>query len=183
MFDFDKSVEIALKTWYPENHDLHTNSHHPLGKLLGEWGELLDDYMKSLYKPNYIFEPLDELGDVWYYERILSSIYGLELSYIGKTTLPELDMVISIPNDDIDILIDTAIYILSSEFLRMKNNKSIIFSVILALNLSYSVTVEICRRYNITLQELTNSNWQKLKPGSERGDQWSSTRIQTNSAI
>ena len=71
---FNDQVQISLRTWYPVDHELHFNPHHPLGKLLGEWGELLDDYMKSLYKPGYVFEPVDELGDIWYYLRILCCI-------------------------------------------------------------------------------------------------------------
>jgi hypothetical protein len=51
--EFDEAIEVALRTWYPEGHILRHNLHHPLGKLLGEWGELLDDYMKSIYKPAY----------------------------------------------------------------------------------------------------------------------------------
>jgi hypothetical protein len=44
-FNFDKAIEKALLTWYPEDHKLHFDPHHPLGKLLGEWGEFLDCYM------------------------------------------------------------------------------------------------------------------------------------------
>jgi hypothetical protein len=64
-FNLDEAIQKSLLTWYPENHPLRLNPHHPLGKLLGEWGELLDDYMKSLYKPGYEFEPENELGDIW----------------------------------------------------------------------------------------------------------------------
>ena len=174
MFDFDKSVEIALKTWYPENHDLHTNSHHPLGKLLGEWGELLDDYMKSLYKPGYIFKPLDELGDIWYYLRILC--------YQNEHT-PKEDSTIVVINR-----IDSKIALAMSElpvifFELCHNNVSYLETVTFSLDICFTVLKSISKVYGITLDQLTQSNWQKLKPGSERGDQWSSARTQTNSAV
>jgi hypothetical protein len=38
MKNFNKAVQKSLKTWYPKDHLLHFNIHHPLGKLLGEWG-------------------------------------------------------------------------------------------------------------------------------------------------
>lgn len=170
MFNWNKAIDKALLTWYPVDHYLHLNPHHPLMKIIGEWGELLDDYAKLTYKPNYEFKPIDELGDIWYYDRILTNIYDLKLVYIDEITIPELDVIINIHDDGIDTLIDAAIYILSAQFLLMKNCKP--FNIRLPLYFSYSVIVEICRRYNITLQQLTDSNWQKLKLGSEYGNQW-----------
>jgi hypothetical protein len=40
------------------------------------------------------------------------------------------------------------------------------------LDIIYTVFIGIAQRYNLTLDQLTASNWEKLKPGSERGDQW-----------
>lgn len=126
MFDFNKAVEIALRTWYPKNHELYSNSHHPLGKLLGEWGELLDDYMKSLYKPGYVFKPEDELGDNWYYLRILCNQRGSGQPY----ALTEFNML----SNDIDFLISTAIFNVSEAFNSLcRGNSWSIF----ALDISY----------------------------------------------
>jgi len=151
------SIEIALRTWYPKDHPLHLNPHHPLGKLLGEWGELLDDYMKSLYKPGYVFEPEDELGDIWYYLRILCYQKGYE---------PELVLV----GKNIDHAIAVAMSNLSASFVCLKNYDE------KSLDSSYSALRKICSLYNLTLDDLTRSNWQKLKPGSERGEEWTKAR-------
>jgi hypothetical protein len=167
MFDFNEAVELALKTWYPKDHELHSNPHHPLGKLLGEWGELLDDYMKSLYKPGYEFEPLDELGDIWYYLRILcyqKSNYESEPIEFAMTG--EADNLIAITMYECSLaIINYYQGIPYSEFM---------------LDICYTAMLEICKRYDITLDQLTASNWEKLKPGSERGNQWMKARVNTN---
>jgi hypothetical protein len=165
MFDFNEAVELALKTWYSKDHELHFNPHHPLGKLLGEWGELLDDYMKSIYKPGYEFEPLDELGDIWYYLRILcyqkSNYEPVEFTVTGKS-----DKLIAVAMHECSlILINYHQGISYSEF---------------ALDVCYTTMIEICRRYDITLEQLTASNWEKLKPGSKRGNQWMKARVNTD---
>lgn len=174
--DFDEAIEIALKTWYPKDDGLHFNPHHPLGKLLGEWGELLDDYMKSLYKPGYIFEPEDELGDIWYYLRILcyqKKIYPRKIDYI---VFPEINVIINFQDDNTDILIKSAIYNMAQNSLIIeKNSKSMIYPE-LSMACQISIIIEIARRYNLTLDDLTHSNWEKLKPGSERGGEWMKTR-------
>jgi len=168
MFDFNEAVEIALRTWYPKDHELHSNPHHPLGKLLGEWGELLDDYMKSLYKLGYIFEPLDELGDNWYYLRILCSQRRLGQPYVPTK--------FNMPSNDIDFLISTAMFNTSEAFNSLcRGNSWSIFT----LDISYTVLVKICELNDITLQQLTDGNWEKLKPGSVRGEQWMKTRENT----
>jgi hypothetical protein len=50
------------------------------------------------------------------------------------------------------------------------------------LNVSYTALLLIAKHYNLTLDQLTASNWEKLKPGSERGDEWMKARIQTDYA-
>jgi hypothetical protein len=165
MDNFDKAIEISLRTWYPLDHPLHFNPHHPLGKLLGEWGELLDDYMKSLYKPGYIFEPEDELGDIWYYIRILA----YQANYI-----PE-DKNYFYPREKTELVITCAIQDLSKIFgIYIKLDR--FHEPQKTLDYIYTIFIEIVRRYNLTLDDLTASNWEKLKPGSVRGDQWMKAR-------
>lgn len=167
MNDFDKAVEISLRTWYPKDHPLHYNPHHPLGKLLGEWGELLDDYMKSLYKPGYEFEPIDELGDIWYYVRVLC---------YQKKHKPVNFSIIN--NESVDTVMALAMWELSRKFVHInEGGKANLGNT---LNWTFSALLHICNSYDITLQQLTESNWQKLKPGSERGEQWAKARVQTD---
>jgi hypothetical protein len=157
----NEAIEIALKTWYPENHSLRLNPHHPLGKLLGEWGELLDDYMKSIYKPGYEFEPENELGDIWYYLRILCYQYNYTPS----------DIRIYQHDLSTDMLIGSIMECLAAQFCRLEVGVASNFNTD-RLEDCYATLKEIARRYNLTLDDLTASNWEKLKPGSERGDQW-----------
>jgi hypothetical protein len=156
---FDEAVQKALKTWYPKDHELHMNPHHPLGKLLGEWGELLDDYMKFLYKPGYVFEPEDELGDIWYYVRVLCYQKGYKP-----------DGMVFFRSNDTDQLITGAMGHLVIAFRDSDNYSNVI------LNTSFTALFAIARHYNLTLDDLTASNWNKLKPGSERGEQWAKAR-------
>lgn len=168
MFDFEKSVEIALRTWYPKDHELHFNPHLPLGKLLGEWGELLDDYMKSIYKPGYIFEPLDELGDIWYYLRILCH---------QRKYKPDHQFVNVSKGKGVDWIIATAISSLSGGFISVLHGYDCNQN---HLDIQMTLIVAILDRCNITLQQLTDSNWEKLKPSSERGEQWARARVSTD---
>jgi hypothetical protein len=177
MFDFKEATEMALRTWYPKDHDLHFNPHHPLGKLLGEWGELLDDYMKSIYKPGCEFKPLDELGDIWYYLRILCYQENVKPYYTDMLIIPELDVTVVFSRDDIDTLIGAMMYCTSQKSLYLAFEKK--SSHRLFLSTTFSIIFEIAKRYHITLQQLTDSNWEKLKPGSVRGDQWMQARENT----
>ncbi len=166
MFSWDKAIGIALRTWYPKDDPLHFNPHHPLGKLCGEWGELLDDYMKSLYKPGYEFEPEDELGDIWYYLRILC----YQQHYVPQSHASDLRYV-----TETEYLIACAIKETSQAFIHLFNETY--YSTDL-LDHAYSTLDAIASRHRLNLRQITDSNWQKLKPGSERGEEWSKARIQ-----
>jgi len=88
------TVKAALETWYNKADFRHLDPRHPAIKLAGEAGELLDLYGKHEYKPDFTWwqckhcnqieafheavclKPftslvLDELGDWFYYWRIL----------------------------------------------------------------------------------------------------------------
>jgi hypothetical protein len=154
----NKATELALKTWYSPGHSLHMGFHHPLGKLLGELGELLDDYMKSIYKPGYIFNPVDELGDIWYYLRILAYQNNHELKELGFNVRVATDIAIAL------VMIDVANAFVEKHMANIK------------LDVIYTVLVGIAARYEITIDDLTHFNWEKLKPGSIRGDEWMEAR-------
>lgn len=99
MFQPDEYQQKALKTWYTPDNPLYLDPKHPLIKLAGEAGEILDLYGKHEYKPGfdwwncknckhpkhtdfrfcwvsgctcraYIPLVLDELGDFSYYLRV-----------------------------------------------------------------------------------------------------------------
>jgi len=146
-FDILVSVELALGTWYPKNHALHLNPHHPLGKLLGKWGKLLDDYMKSVYKPSYKFNPIDELGDIWHCIRILAYQTGVKRKLREPYTLTEFYM----PSDNIDCIICSAILSVSEAFGSLCRGSD--WSVF-CLDISYTAMQLILKQENITLQQL-----------------------------
>ena len=105
----DEYQAKALATWYKPDDPLYRDPRHPLIKLTGEAGELLDLFGKNEYKPGFDwwqckhclkskaghigslicyhdrqleYTPLvlDELGDWWYYYRVVSFIYGRPIS-------------------------------------------------------------------------------------------------------
>ncbi len=159
MISNTETIKMALTTWYPKNHLLHYNLHHPLGKLVGEWGELLDDYMKSIYKPGCKWQPLNELVDVWYYIRILAYQIGLNLE------------TIFISNNQMDYLIASAVEEISYVFkaFTITPLPDTLNDVLIH---NYSVLSRICELSNLTIDQLTEASWEKLKPGSERGEEW-----------
>lgn len=155
---FDEAIKLALRTWYPSNHKLHYDPHHPLMKLTGEWGELLDDYAKSIYKPDYKFNSTDKLGDIWYYLRILC--YQNKCDRHGFAYHPT---IYHMRTDDIGFIIATAIFHSSEALCSYFRGSS---GSIFYLDICYSAICLILERRGITLEELTESNWEKLKPGS-----------------
>ncbi len=155
-------IEIALKTWYPKNHTLHLDPIHPAMGLAGEVGEILNKRKKDLFKENYEWsdlDELDELGDIWYYIRILS--YQLEIGITDHTfKVSDLDVIRA------SLLCNAAKVCLQSQ--KEKPFKSVLQKCQMWLN-TYLKVLEI------TLDELTTLNWEKLKPGSERGEEWTSS--------
>lgn len=97
-FQADEYQAKCMSTWYDKDDPLYLDPRHPLIALAGEAGELLDLYKKHEYKPGFSwwnckncgkvhqnpvegylnicpdYTPLvlDELGDYWYYLRILT---------------------------------------------------------------------------------------------------------------
>jgi hypothetical protein len=165
----DGAIELALRTWYPKDHPLHNRAHHPLGKLVGEWGEALEDYMKMLYKPDYKYKFADELGDIWYYLRILCYQRDYQPVTFDIYNNNYYDGYDLLPDEIIAMAIDEANRALLS---LLRHNYYSLF----ALDVSYTCLLELLERKHLTLDELTKLNWQKLKPGSERGEQWMKAR-------
>ncbi len=168
------ATEQALRTWYPKDHPLHYDLHHPLGKLVGEWGELLDDYMKWRYKPGYgrlaglPFEPLGELVDVWYYSRILP--YQVEINLELIRSFEALTI------DDVDYLIATAIQKINHNFIALILGDLDMQKLKGALHYNYAVLNRVCELSDLTIDQLTEASWEKLRPGSERGEEWMKAR-------
>lgn len=161
-----KAIELSLRTWYPKDHPLHLNPHHPLGKLLGEWGELLDDYMKHLYKPGREGDWFtSEAVDIWYYLRILCYQRCYE---------PEQFNWVTPDNIRPDSIIAHTIKELAAAFTAFISSND--YSVF-ALDVSYTALIILSELHNLTLDDLTALSWEKLKPGSERGEEWMKAHV------
>ena len=118
----------------------------------------MDDLAKTEYKPGYVSNLQDELGDVWYYIRILY--------YIKKIDKPIFSFMYS--NEPIEDIVAGACLSACTGYLLFVKE----YLDTDVIHASYSALVKICNQINITLDDLTQSNWEKLKPGSERGEQW-----------
>lgn len=89
----DAIQERALKTWYPEGHDLHRHPLHPTIALAGEAGELLNLLKKHRFKPGFTAtwdDVVDELGDCLYYLAILAYQNGLTLDELSRLNRDKL---------------------------------------------------------------------------------------------
>ena len=185
----ENAIELALRTWYEKDHPLHSDPLHPALGLAGESGELLDLYKKERFKDGvswwdctkcgqsrkqhrviYEDEPgakgwyinncytskiLDELGDLWFYLRILAYQQGYNLE--EGHNIPEQDLL--------DALIELNWH--AATLLR-------IIEVETDSHLAAIINCFVCLRVilnnlNFTLDQVTESNWQKLKDGDNHG--------------
>lgn len=166
---FQDDIQKALLTWYPEGHSLHYDLDHPTMKLAGEAGEILDLYAKHKYKPNFNwwrcrhcketegqhklshchYTPLvlDELGDWWYYWRILAYLSDIK-DYPNRITINDISTLLSNLNYASAIIAEAYFdigRIVTSELFN-----------------SFSYYNGILRSLNITLERVTKSNYRKL---------------------
>ncbi len=188
----DRAIEFALRTWYEKDHPLHFDPLHPAIGLAGEAGELLDLYKKERFKSGVswwdcvcghkkhnktlcyadnalckciIYTPkiLDELGDLWYYLRILA--YQLELpisTSLLQSMPPAMDVILSQLN------IATAKFLEGTIIEIRREDKGAILNDV---NYWFYMTL---KEVDCTLDQLTELNWQKLKYGDNHG--WKGTR-------
>jgi len=176
----NEAIEYTLKTWYPKDHKLHFDPRHPAIKLTGEAGEILDLYGKHEYKPDFDwwqcktcrnislthqnpdhdcwqYEPLitDELGDWWYYWRILC--YQDEYS-----ALDVIDIHQPYIRDILDCLIELSHY--SINVLSDYNSRIIISTV--ELTNAFREFSNLIYTLDLSLDDITKLNYQKLNSDS-----------------
>lgn len=166
----DKATEKALKTWYPEVHRLYRDPEHPTIKLAGEIGELLDLWAKDRFKPKFSWEQckncsdsdcrcdnetlfytpliLDELGDIWYYLRILAWMYEIEfIKSVAWYTIPDAIK---------------AMYHHADNILNGGNHSGRRFEIAYRLQCIYDCLICILSRLDTAIEILTELNYQKL---------------------
>lgn len=184
-------IEKALKTWYPTDHPLHNDPLHPAIGLAGEAGELLNLHKKERFKEGFswwdcvhcgyeennhtsstkcldllhVYTPkiLDELGDFWYYLRILAYQQKVDLSdYADNVASREMiDCLINLSSVSANILRGVQY--------KWKERQH-------DLGFAYVVLLIILDSLDCTLDQLTELNWQKLKDGNNNG--WQATAAQ-----
>ncbi len=153
--NWNKMVEMALETWQPGNNPML----HALLGLAGEAGEMIDQYKKYLYKDGYecsLDDFLDELGNFWYYLRIVSHLKGIRFLTSQSHILPysELDVLVKTLVTSSKMLEDY--YIISVD---ITNDKSYDL---------YSCLLTRLSELGCTIEELTQINYDKLSD-SKRG--------------
>lgn len=181
----DKAIKLSLKTWYPKDHPLHLDPLHPAIGLAGEAGESLDLYKKERFKDRvswwdcvhcngskkvhssnlaiqtcfasceYTPKILDELGDLWYYLRILTYQQNIEFGIL------KVDI-----QDDILVCLTQLNYHSSSILVQLTRDHIIPHY---HLNLACKWLQMILRLLDCTLDQLTELNYEKLKDGDQNG--------------
>ncbi len=162
----NKSIETALKTWYPKNHALHFDPIHPAMGLAGEIGEWINLHKKDEFKSGYELSKeneIDELGDIWYYLRILMYQFNFE-TYMTMYSPPATTL-----HHAMGELAQSSGEILSRVFPNSFNAHIVKYNI---GNIFEHLDCYINGNLGMSLTELTEINWEKLKPGSTRGDEW-----------
>ena len=83
------SIEFALRTWYKPEHDVPHDEqmNQAILQLQSEAGEVAALWAKHLYKPGHQLEwgdVIDELGDVWYYVRIICHLCNITIEELTE---------------------------------------------------------------------------------------------------
>ena len=131
----NNAIELALKTWYPKDHPLHNDLRHPLIKLAGECGELLDLYGKHEYKPNFDWMNCKhcDYGDASHSRKNNYCPIPIANSSPAKYTPIVLDEL-----GDIWYYIRITSYITSTDLVEIKSGYSALFKNLVGLNLASS---------------------------------------------
>lgn len=194
MHQIDDAISKALKTWYEKDHPLHLDPLHPVIALAGEVGELLDLYKKEQFKdgvswwdcakckksidyhyggsPKYCsadgtkYTPkiLDELGDLWYYIRILAYQSDADLSmwtnyHQVKDPSSSLPWLVRLNKKCAGLLWQLTDGH-SNQLNEIDTNK---------LRIAFEHFQRLLTQLDYTLDELTELNWQKLRDGDNNG--------------
>jgi NTP pyrophosphatase (non-canonical NTP hydrolase) len=88
----DKIQRRALNTWHIKL-STHLQYRHALLGLIGEAGEIANQYKKHLFKPGHEStrdERLDELGDTLYYLAILAHLDDCTIDELSRLNYEKL---------------------------------------------------------------------------------------------
>jgi hypothetical protein len=167
-----KAIKKALETWHNPDNPLYHGFRHPTLKLAGEIGELLDLYAKHKFKPRfdwmqckycgnfglahqdpesdcweYVPLVLDELGDIWYYLRILAWINDSDITYDYSHCDSTQSLIID--------MYSQANAVLQGIFGKDRFNVD-------RLKIIYGHSIKLLALLDTDIDELTELNYQKL---------------------
>lgn len=180
------TIEKALESWYVEGHHLRLEPLHPLLGIAGEAGELLNLYKKNRFKPefnwsdckecgqekddifhgeeqdshNYVPLILDELGDFWYYLRIVAWQQNIKIWDYNQLEIDNVELCLSKLSKFSSALLDDY---LEKGVVDRYDLKDI-----------FNWFCYILNHLNCSLEELTELNYEKLNTVAQNG--WSSAR-------
>ena len=83
----DNYQMLALKTWHNKDVAETEQINHAMLQLAAECGEVVKLWAKHLYKPAHEItreKVLDELGDLWYYVRIVAYLHDITIDELTE---------------------------------------------------------------------------------------------------
>ncbi len=158
----DQYQHMALETW--QSNGKEADLEHAVIKLVGEAGEIMDQWGKHRFKPGYECSRedfLDELGDWWYYARILLWLTDTPTEFVKSKIYKIIPKYNHESKAVLEILF--GLHANSSKILEYYFHYNIIETDALAEAVNYlSARLD---QLNSNLDHLTYLNHEKLKEG------------------
>ena len=89
----DNYQKLALETWHGKDVPINEQINHAMLQLAAESGEVVKHWAKHMYKPGHEISRdivLDELGDLWYYVRIIAYLYDITIDELTQFNYQKL---------------------------------------------------------------------------------------------
>ena len=83
----DNYQMLALETWHGKDVPKNEQINHAMLQLTAEAGEVVKHWAKHMYKPDHEIDRdivLDELGDLWYYVRIIAYLFDITIDELTQ---------------------------------------------------------------------------------------------------
>lgn len=89
----DEYQQKALETWHNKDVPKNEQINHAMLQLTSEAGEVAKLWAKHLYKPGHEIDRdavLNELGDLWYYVRIVAYLFDITIDELTEANYQKL---------------------------------------------------------------------------------------------
>ena len=89
----DNYQMFALETWHGKDVPKNEQINHAMLQLAAEAGEVVKHWVKHMYKPEHEINRdivLDELGDLWYYVRIIAYLFDITIDELTEANHQKL---------------------------------------------------------------------------------------------